>query len=42
MVIPVHDFSSIKEHGGTIKIHSEGEGKGTTFTVELPAVEKSH
>jgi len=25
-------------HGGTIKAESEGEGKGTTFTVQLPQV----
>jgi signal transduction histidine kinase len=27
----------VEAHGGTIAAHSEGEGKGTTFTVEIPA-----
>ena len=26
----------IREHGGTISVHSPGEGKGTTFTIRLP------
>jgi CheY-like chemotaxis protein len=25
-------------HGGTIRVHSEGEGKGTTFVVSLPVL----
>jgi CheY-like chemotaxis protein len=29
----------VKRHGGTISAHSEGLGKGTTFTVELPVSE---
>src|SRR5688500_3829680 len=29
-------------HGGTITAHSEGRGRGTTFTVELPAVADAH
>ncbi len=28
----------VELHGGTIRAESEGEGKGTTFTVELPAM----
>ena len=27
-----------EDHGGTISVRSEGEGKGTTFVVELPVV----
>jgi signal transduction histidine kinase len=26
----------IELHGGTVRVHSEGEGQGTTFTIELP------
>ena len=26
----------VVDHGGDIKVFSEGEGKGTTFTIELP------
>jgi signal transduction histidine kinase/ActR/RegA family two-component response regulator len=26
----------VELHGGTIRVHSDGDGKGTTFTVELP------
>jgi signal transduction histidine kinase len=29
----------IKKHGGTINAESEGEGKGSTFTIRLPRVE---
>jgi signal transduction histidine kinase/integral membrane sensor domain MASE1/CheY-like chemotaxis protein len=28
----------VELHGGTIKAHSDGEGKGTTFTIHLPCV----
>lgn len=30
-------YGIIKEHGGEITVASEGEGKGTTFTIKLPA-----
>jgi CheY-like chemotaxis protein len=32
----VHDL--VHRHGGTIAVASDGAGRGTTFTVELPAV----
>ena len=28
-------------HGGSISVHSEGEGKGTTFTINLPVFRRS-
>ncbi|MGD9629625.1 MAG: sensor histidine kinase [Pyrinomonadaceae bacterium] len=28
--------SIIKKHGGTVKVESKGEGRGTTFVVQLP------
>ncbi|HVF67193.1 MAG TPA: PAS domain S-box protein [Pyrinomonadaceae bacterium] len=28
----------VELHGGTVRAHSEGEGRGSTFTVELPLV----
>jgi signal transduction histidine kinase/CheY-like chemotaxis protein len=28
----------VERHGGSISVHSDGRGKGSTFTVELPAV----
>lgn len=31
----------VRLHGGTIKAESEGEGKGTSFTVELPLMEET-
>ena len=31
----------VEAHGGVISAHSEGEGKGCTFSIELPAVEVS-
>jgi signal transduction histidine kinase len=27
----------VEAHGGTVSVRSDGEGKGTTFTVEIPA-----
>jgi signal transduction histidine kinase len=30
-----------KEMGGTLKVHSEGRGKGATFTVEIPVAPKT-
>ena len=32
----VHDM--IELHGGSVRAHSDGEGKGATFTIELPTV----
>jgi signal transduction histidine kinase/CheY-like chemotaxis protein len=32
----VHDL--IELHGGSVHAHSEGEGKGATFTIDLPTV----
>ena len=26
----------VELHGGTVRVHSEGEGQGATFTIELP------
>ena len=31
--------SLVELHGGTISVHSEGAGKGSAFTVELPKAE---
>jgi signal transduction histidine kinase len=31
----------VEMHGGTVSAHSEGPGKGTEFTVDLPVVEES-
>lgn len=28
----------VELHGGTVQVHSEGEGKGTTFMINLPCV----
>ena len=33
--------SVVKAHGGTVRAESEGEGRGTTFTVHLPRVVKA-
>jgi len=30
----------VEMHGGTIEVHSAGEGKGAEFVVRLPAVPK--
>lgn len=30
--------SVVKAHGGTVRAESEGEGQGTTFTIQLPRV----
>jgi signal transduction histidine kinase len=29
----------VEMHGGTVSGHSDGPGKGSTFTVRLPAAE---
>ena len=31
----------VKNHGGRLKVFSEGKNKGSTFTVELPVYQKS-
>ena len=31
----------VEQHGGTVKAESAGEGKGATFTVEIPLIENS-
>jgi PAS domain S-box-containing protein len=31
----------VEMHGGTVAVESDGEGKGSTFTVKLPALESS-
>jgi PAS domain S-box-containing protein len=31
----------VEMHGGTVAVESQGEGKGTTFTVKLPLMEES-
>src|SRR6185295_16715680 len=28
----------VEMHGGTVAVHSDGEGKGSTFTVTLPVL----
>ena len=28
----------VELHGGTVRVHSDGEGRGTTFSVSLPIV----
>ncbi len=33
-----HDL--VKLHGGSIAVHSEGEGRGATFTVRLPLTDE--
>jgi signal transduction histidine kinase len=33
--------SIVKQHGGRVFAASEGEGKGSTFTVELPRLVRS-
>jgi two-component system, OmpR family, sensor histidine kinase SenX3 len=33
--------SIVKQHGGRVFAHSEGEGKGATFTMELPRMLKT-
>lgn len=30
----------VEEHGGTISIHSDGPGNGTTVTVEIPLIDE--
>jgi PAS domain S-box-containing protein len=32
----------VELHGGTIRVESPGEGKGATFTVELPMLDREH
>lgn len=31
-----------EKHGGSVQVNSDGKGKGTTFTVELPLLPSSH
>jgi signal transduction histidine kinase len=33
--------SAAKELGGSLSVHSEGAGRGSTFTLEIPAVQAS-
>jgi PAS domain S-box-containing protein len=33
--------SLVQLHGGTVKVMSEGQGKGSTFVVELPLIEQN-
>ena len=32
-----HSYLPVLAHGGDIRVESAGEGKGSTFTVTLPA-----